>query len=256
MNRHQGMWLALFLCSGTVVSAESGEPARTAPPRTFCNPLNLDYGPSATYRHAADPVIVLFKDKYYLFSTLNRHGYHVSDDSMNWRQIRWDAKAVSEAGAGKPAKVGSLAPAAAARGDYIYYFETNMGGKGHKTTPLLRTKDPLSGQWEKCADLATDYSDPCLFFDDDGRVFVTFGMGGPLIAELDPNTFAEIKGTRRELLARIPLPEPVARKGLVSLIASRVIYPDGTANSFVERYPRDAVVKIFGRAKRRACAGS
>ncbi len=48
---------------------------------TFCNPLNLNYGWSDKgYRHGADPVVVLFKDRYYLFSTWDLPGYRVSDD--------------------------------------------------------------------------------------------------------------------------------------------------------------------------------
>src|SRR5207244_1083358 len=62
------------------------------PPRTFCNPLNLDYGVrekagSEPHRHGADPVIVLFNDRYYLFSTWDKPGYRVSDDLLNWKYI-------------------------------------------------------------------------------------------------------------------------------------------------------------------------
>ena len=49
---------------------------------TYCNPLNLDYGycpiPNFTewgkHRATADPVIVMYKGDYYLFST-NQWGY-------------------------------------------------------------------------------------------------------------------------------------------------------------------------------------
>ena len=59
-----------------------------APPPTFCNPLNLDYGWSATgFRHSADPVIVLFGDRYYLFATDDVPGYRVSDDLLAWTNI-------------------------------------------------------------------------------------------------------------------------------------------------------------------------
>ena len=43
---------------------------------TFCNPMNLDYGwgcfqtKQKKARSAADPVVVLFKGKYYLFTTM------------------------------------------------------------------------------------------------------------------------------------------------------------------------------------------
>jgi hypothetical protein len=62
--------------------------ATHAAPRTFCNPLNPDYGWSAKgFRHGADPVIVLFKDRYYLFTTDALPGYRVSDDLLIWKNI-------------------------------------------------------------------------------------------------------------------------------------------------------------------------
>ena len=59
MSRYRVMCLALFLCGSALISV-GGEPCAAPLPRTFCNPLNIDYGPSPAYRHAADPVIVLF----------------------------------------------------------------------------------------------------------------------------------------------------------------------------------------------------
>jgi hypothetical protein len=66
-------------------AAHAGDGARNdtlpvLPPTTFCNPLNLDYGWSTKgYRHAADPMVVLFKDRYYLFTTWDVPGYRVSE---------------------------------------------------------------------------------------------------------------------------------------------------------------------------------
>src|SRR5215211_3564319 len=62
--------------------------------RTYCNPLNIDYGytpiPNFTewgkHRATADPVIVLYKGDYYLFST-NQWGYWWSNDMLNWNFI-------------------------------------------------------------------------------------------------------------------------------------------------------------------------
>src|SRR5574341_1287574 len=51
-------------------------------PKTYCNPLNIDYAYNAIpnftemgkHRTTADPVITLFKGNYFLFST-NQYGY-------------------------------------------------------------------------------------------------------------------------------------------------------------------------------------
>lgn len=61
---------------------------------TYCNPLNLGSAYCAMpnlvepgkHRTAADPVIVLFKDNYYLFAT-NQYGYWYSSDLSNWHFI-------------------------------------------------------------------------------------------------------------------------------------------------------------------------
>src|SRR5688500_11367728 len=61
---------------------------------TYCNPINIDYAhtpiPRANawghHRSTADPVIVRFKNDYYLFST-NQWGYWVSPDMLRWNFI-------------------------------------------------------------------------------------------------------------------------------------------------------------------------
>ncbi len=66
----------------------------TAQQRTYCNPINIDYGYTpipnlvngATHRATADPVIVNYKGDYYLFST-NQWGYWWSNDMLNWNFI-------------------------------------------------------------------------------------------------------------------------------------------------------------------------
>ena len=73
-----------------VLCAQAATAAVT--PRTFCNPLNLDYGlrskgTSPLHRHGADPCIVLFNSRYYLFSTWDKPGIRVSDDLLNWKYI-------------------------------------------------------------------------------------------------------------------------------------------------------------------------
>ena len=63
--------------------------------KTYCNPLDIDYTymshyrarNNVSYRSGADPAIVNFKGKYYLFVTRS-HGYWMSDDMSNWKFIR------------------------------------------------------------------------------------------------------------------------------------------------------------------------
>jgi len=62
--------------------------------RTYCNPINIDYGycpipnfvTQGKHRATADPVITFFKGEYYLFST-NQWGYWHSKDMLDWKFI-------------------------------------------------------------------------------------------------------------------------------------------------------------------------
>src|ERR1700742_954711 len=61
---------------------------------SYCNPVNIDYGYTpipnfsewGRHRATADPVIVTYKDDYYLFST-NQWGYWWSHDMLDWKFI-------------------------------------------------------------------------------------------------------------------------------------------------------------------------
>src|SRR6185369_15773924 len=83
------MWFRCIALSVLVFGACSSSLAEA--PKTFCNPLDVDYGffqrEKRVFRHGADPVIVLFKDRYYLFSTWDNGGYRVSDDLLHWKFI-------------------------------------------------------------------------------------------------------------------------------------------------------------------------
>ncbi|MNR21827.1 hypothetical protein D3C85_1387480 [compost metagenome] len=60
--------------------------------KTYCNPINVDYGYTpfesftewGRHRATADPVIVNYKGDFYLFST-NQWGYWHSPDMLNWK---------------------------------------------------------------------------------------------------------------------------------------------------------------------------
>ncbi len=63
---------------------------------------------------------------------------------------------------------------------------------------------------------------------------------------------------RKELAekAAMPLSEPVLDNRIKPLIGNRILYPDGTVNSFVQRYLRERVLKLFeAKSKRPARKG-
>lgn len=184
--------IILFSCNENKVSEN---------PKTYCNPLNLDYGwgnfksPVRNARTSADPVIVLFKEKYYLFTTQDIGGYRVSDDLKAWTNVYFDPSIRASA-----LDVDHyVAPAAAADDNYIYFINFNRD-RTSKTTDLIRSSDPLSGKWEKCGTVRR-MADPTLFIDN-GRYFVYYGLGADqqtTVYELDPVTFEEIPGSAKLL---------------------------------------------------------
>jgi hypothetical protein len=167
-----------------------------APPATFSNPLNLDYGWSAKgYRHSADPVIVLFKGRYYLFATDDVPGYRVSDDLLSWTNIVFAPELrplVSDNDRGT-----YCAPAVAADQSHVYFIRMDRR-KASKTVPVMRSADPASGRWEKCGELRTT-GDPALFFDQN-RAWLYHGLNHPTkVFEIDQKSWTEIPGSERQL---------------------------------------------------------
>lgn len=170
-------------------------------PLTFCNPLNLDYGwgcfqkREKTARSAADPVIVLFKGKYYLFTTMDIGGYRVSDDLISWKNVFFNPEVQASA-----LDVDHyVAPAVAADDRYMYFINFTRD-RSKKTVDVIRTADPENGKWEKCGEVRR-MADPCLFIDE-GRFYFYYGLGGTqstTFFEVDPETFEEIKGSEKVL---------------------------------------------------------
>jgi hypothetical protein len=158
----------LVLAAAVVSEIAAGFPER---PRTFANPINIDYRfmlDSPSRREAADPVIVLFGDDYYLFASKSG-GYWHSTDMIDWKFVKPEGLPIE-----------AYAPAVLAFDGALYYTACNVG--------LYRTKDPKGGKWEYSGK-PFDVGDPDLFADDDGRVYLYYGLsynGAISGMELDP----------------------------------------------------------------------
>lgn len=154
-------------------------------PQTFCNPLNLNYRfmvDAIDAREAADPVIVLFKGDYYLFASRSG-GYWTSPDLRNWALIIPQGLDIE-----------GYAPAIVEMRDSLF-FVTGGG------TQVYKSGDPKSGIWQK-GPTYKGYGDPYLFNDDDGRLYMSFGVSNvnPIsVVELDPITFKE-KGSKVDVI--------------------------------------------------------
>lgn len=169
--------------------------------RTYCNPVNLDYGYTpipnfsewGRHRATADPVIVNYKGDYYLFST-NQWGYWWSPDMLKWNFISrkflrpWNGDVYDEL----------CAPGVGIVGDTMLVF----GSTYTSTFTLWMSTDPKNNVWKPLVDSFTIGGwDPAFFADDDGKFYMFNGSSNryPLYGvELDRRTF-EPKTTRKEM---------------------------------------------------------
>lgn len=192
--------LSLLLVSFFLFSCAENKQV-TEQQTTFCNPMNLDYGwgcfqkREKKARTAADPVIVLFKDKYYLFTTMDIGGYRVSDDLITWKDVYFNPEIHTSA-----LDIDHyVAPAVAADDNYVYFINFTRD-RSKKKVDVIRSADPENGKWEKCGEVRR-MADPCLFIDD-GRFYFYYGLGAEqstTFFEVNPETFEEIEGTKKVL---------------------------------------------------------
>ncbi len=194
---------AMLYLSCTHKQTESAPAAASGRSQTtYCNPIDIDYTymshyraeRDVSYRSGADPSVVNFKGKYYLFVTRS-HGYWVSEDMGNWRFIRPQSWYFS----------GSNAPAAAVKDDKIIAYG-DPSGYG----PIIETDNPDLGNWK------TNYAvinppggiqDPNLFVDTDGRVYLYEESSNrwPIRGvELDPENYYIPKGEQVDLFRLDP----------------------------------------------------
>lgn len=145
---------------------------------TYCNPLNLNYRfclDTPSRREAADPVIVLFQDDYYLFASKSG-GYWHSKNLITWDLINSNILPLED-----------YAPAAVVMNDTLYFMAS-----GQNPVSIYKTHDPKSGKWVIAnAAFPLSVTDPDLFADDDGRLYLYYGCSNsePIYGvELDPRS--------------------------------------------------------------------
>ena len=176
--------------------------SRAQEPKTYCNPIDIDYSymshyrakSDVSYRSGADPAIVNYKGKYYLFVTRS-HGYWVSDDMSRWTFVKPQSWYFN----------GSNAPAAAVYKDKIIALG-DPSGRG----AVIETDNPDVGTWKTnyaVINMPHGTQDPDLFVDDDGKVYLyeessnTFPIRG---IELDADNYFVPVGEQTDLFGLEP----------------------------------------------------
>lgn len=160
--------------------------------RYICNPINFSYryqfnkqpeGNISVSREAADPSMVMFQGKYFIFPSMTC-GFIYSDDLAEWKFHSL-----------KGLPVYDYAPDVRVVGKYLYFCASN-----HERGTFYRTQNPFSDTWEKI-DGEFPFWDPNMFVDDDGRVYFYWGSSTsePIYGiELDSETMRPL-GERQNL---------------------------------------------------------
>lgn len=164
---------------------------------TYCNPIDIDYSymshnratNKVSYRSGADPAIVNFKGKFFMFVTRS-HGYWMSEDMSNWKFIKPQSWYFN----------GCNAPAAVVKdGSILVYGDPS--GRG----AIIQTDNPELGDWKTnyaVLNTPNGIQDPDLFLDDDGRMYLYEESSNKFpirVVELDTKNYYVPIGEQKDL---------------------------------------------------------
>ncbi|WP_430817177.1 family 43 glycosylhydrolase [Carboxylicivirga sp. RSCT41] len=181
----------------TSCSTKTAETTNALHP-VYCNPINLNYNvqyakrprpewkdKGIMVREGADPTIVLFKDKYYLFSSVS-DCYWSSDNLTEWGPI-------TPTDTVNLPIIFNYAPTVVVINDKMYLKDGNGDGCVYSTES---PDDPNS--WKPMQNKGWLRPDSQFFLDDDGRLWNVYGCsptGYLHIQEMDIETFTVIGKT-------------------------------------------------------------
>ena len=136
--------------------------------RVTCNPIDLEYRyqdvrsmgmPRSVHREAADPSVVFYRDRYFMFASMSRGFWH-SVDLLTW-EYRPTVK-IPPMDYAPDARIidGALIISASRRGE---------------NCPFFRSVDPLADDFVEVTPGTFDFWDPAIFQDDDGETYFYWG---------------------------------------------------------------------------------
>jgi beta-xylosidase len=114
-------------------------------------------------REAADPSIILFKGKYYLFPSMTT-GFLISDNLIDWQFHPL-----------KDVPIYDYAPDVRVIGEYIYFSASKKRG----ICSFFRSKDPINDKFEEIEG-SLSFWDPNIFVDDDGKICFYWGCSNEI----------------------------------------------------------------------------
>jgi hypothetical protein len=176
--------LSLLAVTGIAIAKNNSEF------KTVCNPVNLNYRfclDEPSRREAADPTIINYKNRIFLFASKSG-GYWYSDDMISWNYVIPEGLPLED-----------YAPTVVVIDD-VFYF---LASSNEKST-VFKSTDPVKGKWEVAVEaLERPVWDPALFLDKDKRLYLYWGCSdrNPLYGvEVDYNNNFKFFGKPKELM--------------------------------------------------------
>lgn len=176
--------------------------------KVFCNPIDLAYryqdirrdevvqalapniGTRSVHREAADPSVVLYRGRFYLFASMSRGFWH-SEDLVTWQHKPTDKLPMLDYAPDVREINGALHITASRR---------------NENCPIFRSEDPLADDFVEVAPGSFPFFDPNLFQDSDGSLYLYWGCDNKTPVSgirLDPETF-EARSEAVELIGSDP----------------------------------------------------
>jgi hypothetical protein len=165
--------------------------------RVVCNPVDLPYryqqikplfaGSRMVHREGADPSVVRYRDRYFMFVSMSRGFFH-SEDLVTWAYQPTESLPALD-----------YAPDVRVVDDRLIICASRNLRKG----PFFESADPLADDFTLVTKGTFRFFDPNVFQDDDGQVYLYQGCSAtqPItVSKLDRNTFARV-GDSVQLLA-------------------------------------------------------
>ena len=172
-------------------------------PKTYCNPLNISYRfsiPNPGCREAADPVLQVYKGKYYLFASKSG-GYWYSTDMAKWIFVPITNKTLP---------IENYAPSTFEYKGWLYYAGSVKTGTIAK---LYKSQAPEKGEWTAVADIKTDWDPSFLVENDSLYLYAGCSNTVPIFGRIfDAKTFSMLKDSTT-LIKSDPLNHGFERPG-------------------------------------------
>ena len=194
------------------------------------------------YADVPDMSILRMGDTYYMSSTTMHMAPGVpimkSKDLVNWQIVNYaydildDVDSLNLNNGKSSYGRGSWASCIRYHND-TYYISTFTATTGK--TYIYSTKDIEKGPWTKIS-FAPSYHDNTLFFDDDGRTYLIYGVGRLKIVEMKEDLSGVKPGTDRVLIENASL--PAGNNIMLSAEGSQLIKVNGKYILFNITWPR------------------